>query len=1340
MSPSAPSETAAQLVDRLAEDQRQCWRGGDRVPVEAYLQRYPILLSDPESLFDLIYYEYLLAEEVDGAADLAEFQRRFPQFVQRLQRQLAIARLLDSGSERSHSAPEGVSTKDDSGSAETSRTAAPMFRGTDRFSVLRSLGCGGMGSVYAVSDTQWQQTVALKVLHRTDPAAAFRLKQEFRILSDLSHPNLIQLFELFCDPDQHYFTMELLDGLDLATACQDLPESEVRYSRLRDWLRQLAAGLQTLHDASILHCDVKPSNVLVDRSSRVVLLDFGLALDRTYRADLAGENGAYLRGTVAYVAPEQLRGGAWTPASDWYSVGATLYQALTGRPPFLGSVSEVISAKQRAFPTPPRGFNPDVPDDLDEICLRLLSPAPEERAGGEDILKLSGEAPPASIDLRRALPRDVYVGRGEELARLREELNRAAAGELVGVLVHGRSGAGKTALCDRFLHEARMNGDVLVLSGRCRESESVPFKALDGLIDELSRFLRGLSPADLEELLPTSTAALARMFPVLRRVEAIDDLCQRAELPQDAQRLQKQATDALSELLARLAEHRTIVLFTDDLQWGDADSAEIVTAALHFLRGERLLWLACCRSEDLDASPFLHVLRQQEFWTELESHSLKLGPLSQPEACELATSLLAGHDRGERRRAQNIARLADGNPYLIWLMARMPADPGTLAESLPEGGYERADAILWTRALQLPAESRRLLEVISTAGHPVRIRDAYFASGIETGQRAVSALRAERFIRTATTDGIQHVEPYHDRIRESIVGHLSESTRRSHHLQLALALESHSEPDASQLAQHCFAAGKTERAGEYARRAAEQAVSKLAFEEAIHFYQLAIETSQAESQEDSALQCGLADALASAGRSRESAEAYLVAQAQLSGPESRRLRRLAAQQYIKSGHIREGYALLHPLLEEVGLRLPKTPLRGLLMGLGLDLVLRLRGLGFQERPAEQIPQAQLEQLELCWITALAASVHDFRQGMAVQKLHLLRSLRTGEPRQIGLGLTFEAYFLAGCGPRAARRARRLLDQADALGLRLGDAYVQLFPLLIRGLEAVMQGRWRESPGACQKAMAILQDSPVRYWYETDVGEHCLSIAQFYLGEFAALAERVPALLDEALRRGDRFGVHWFRMGYCNAAWLATDQPLRARRELDSAIREFPPERYSLDHFLQETSELHLRLYLGEGRDAWERVQHAWNRVKSSGTMLMPFFRTQMLLFHGTCALSYAVCGGPKWPLLRQAERDASRLERIQLEWAKPAAQLLRAQVAVAHGEIAPAERLFREAAAGFTRLDMAMHAAACRQRLGELLGGTEGEWLTRLAEDVLSQQAIRNPAVLLRLYAPDLIR
>ncbi|HEY0194999.1 MAG TPA: serine/threonine-protein kinase, partial [Kofleriaceae bacterium] len=270
----------------------------------------------------------------------------------------------------------------------------PSFTAPPRFQIVRRIGAGGMGVVYEAIDRDRDLHVALKHLAEPSAATLYLFKREFHALAGITHPNLVPLYELISDGQQWFFTMELLDqatdflthvrgdrppphfargtGADPeeATALaapharhRDLPSEApapvpapiVDHAHLRRAFAQLATGVAALHRAGKLHRYLKPSNAMVRKDGRVVLVDFGLVVELRDHVEPGRAPGlastpdatdAQIAGSVAYMAPEQAAGEPLSEASDWYAVGVMLFEALTGRLPIEGPPLVIWNSKQ----------------------------------------------------------------------------------------------------------------------------------------------------------------------------------------------------------------------------------------------------------------------------------------------------------------------------------------------------------------------------------------------------------------------------------------------------------------------------------------------------------------------------------------------------------------------------------------------------------------------------------------------------------------------------------------------------------------------------------------------------------------------------------------------------------------------------------------------------------------------------------------------------------------------------------------------------------------------------------------------------------------------------------
>ena len=289
-----------------------------------------------------------------------------------------------------------------------------------RFDIRRCVGRGGMGVVYEAFDNERGDLVAVKLMRDFAPTALFRFKNEFRTLADIRHENLVALYELLSENNHWVLTMEYVDGVHFldyvlpeanaapvsvstatvaphtfgsqtletrdamaATANEvrfRVPVASLQPDKLRGALIGVSRGLVELHRHRALHLDIKSSNVLIDRDGRAALCDFGLARRLTARS---GELEQRIAGTVTHMSPEQAGSQSLTEASDWYSVGVLLYQALTGTLPYDGEQRDILLRKQCLPADPVLARNPTAPEDLARLCDRLLALAPGDRPHGQ---------------------------------------------------------------------------------------------------------------------------------------------------------------------------------------------------------------------------------------------------------------------------------------------------------------------------------------------------------------------------------------------------------------------------------------------------------------------------------------------------------------------------------------------------------------------------------------------------------------------------------------------------------------------------------------------------------------------------------------------------------------------------------------------------------------------------------------------------------------------------------------------------------------------------------------------------------------------------------------------
>ena len=1252
------------------------------------------------------------------------------------------------------------------------------FKGTSRFAIRRRLGAGAFGTVYEAYDRERNTMVALKSLREANADGIYRFKREFRALAGVTHPNLVTLYELISDGEHWFFTMELIEGHNFvdyvwgndvttpvdstvetikASTIENLSSDPLRIAaspprngkidleRLRDALRQLAEGINVLHEAGTLHRDIKPMNVLVTAEGRVVLLDFGLI------TDLAPQlHESLLMGTPAYMSPEQAGGLPITEASDWYAVGVILYETLTGQLPFSGQHLQVLRTKQTLEPVAPITLVPGTPEDLNGLCMDLLRRRPEARPSGREVLLRLGRV---QVQIRPAVTipspnvRLPFVGREKHLEALMQAFTVSTEGRAVTMYVQGRSGMGKSALVYRFLDDLQQRKkDVVVLASRCYEQESVPYKAVDSLVDALSKYLKHLPSSAVETLLPLDVLALARLFPVLRQVPAVANARRRVHEISDSQELRRRAFSAFRELLARLADKKYLVLFIDDLQWGDADSVALLGELLRPPDPPPLLFIASYRSEDADTSPPLQKLLQlrKTLTSSRDSYDLIVEELNPSEAQDLALTLL-GEEHSTSMNVQAIARESGASPFFIHELTRyLLAGRGknkAAAEGTEQYGFKEVDEttlgeVIWDRVTQLPKHARRLLEVVSVAGRPIPLDVAKLASNFETvDQQALAVLRSEHLIRIREAEDQDEIETYHDRIRETVITQLYPKALKAYHHRLALSLESLGKADLEAMSVHFQEAGYPREAANYAIAAADKASEALAFDRASRLYHRALELQAAPNSEQRTLLIKLASSLANAGRPAESARFYLDAAHETDSVNALDFQRRAAEQLLMGGHIDEGLDVIRRVLAAVGLKLFSNPKRALFSLIMRRARLRLRGLNFSERKESEIPESDLLRIDLCWAVAAGLGSVDAIRGADFQTLHLLLALQAGEPYRVARAMAIEAGFSALPGRRAEKRSAHLVRAAEVLAQKTHNPHATGLSTVMAGIAAFLNGRWRKAADLCNRAETVLRDQCIGAVWELASAQRFLLSSLMYLGELRKMADRLPNLISEAKERGNLYASTVLR-SRMHIVWLAADEPDRAKRETLEALAEWSPSGFYLQHFYALFSLTQIELYSGMVHLAWKHIQDQWPALMNSMLLRIQVLRVESMHLKARCALAMAV--GEKSPehLLNYAQALATKIAHEKTSWSEPMASLTLAGIAGAQGNKSLAVDLLSRATVDFDAADMALYAAASRRRLGGIIGGDYGQELITAADAWMFEQKITNPVAMTQMLAP----
>jgi hypothetical protein len=1183
-----------------------------------------------------------------------------------------------------------------------------------------------MGTVYRVHDAETGTVVALKTLHSAAPEEIYRLKNEFRTLAGIVHPNLVHLYDLHVGDDECFFTMEYVDGCDFVQFVRGpAGDGGDRVERFLAAARQLLHGLSALHAAGRLHRDIKPSNVLVNRSGIVKLLDFDLALVA---------NGAEVRqpdlaGTLAYMAPEQAAALPIGPAADLYAAGVVFYESLAGALPLEGDPARVLRDKYSATPPRLRARGAQVPEWLDDLLAGLLAAEPHRRPPLDTVVSRFGagvtdaQAVAAAPWARRAAPD--FVGRAAECEQLRTwyEAFRASGAMVVGV--HGTSGIGKTELLRRFTEDVQARDGAAILAGRCHPHESVPYKALDSVVDALSHMLLEPGQEALAGLEVAALDALARLFPVLARVPEVAAAQSRDS--GDSLAMRQRGFRALREVLCRIAAARPLVVWIDDLQWGDADSAVLLRELLAPPAPPRLLLLASYRTEDRAQTtilPALEAVAAQD--ARLPTHELEVGPLDDADALRLATRLRGGaHDAVADARA--IVVQSGGSPFVIAELARCAARG--------EGDAVPPDwsAVMRQRLQRLPAAAREIAEIAAVAAGPIDRHLLLQASRRgESARPLLALLESECIIRAANTAG-DVLHTYHDRVREAVVAQLSPESRARCHRSLATTYESlgpAAEPEV--LARHFHGAGELPKAADYAVAAADRAASAFAFVRAAELYHAAREWDPRDETWRRTLLTREGDALANATRFMEGAAAYLDAATGAPRLEALELRRNAAEHLISAGAVEQGLRTLTQVLVALGLRYPRSPTTAMLsMGVGLA---GLRWRGLDPRPRQGPPTAeQLLRVDTCYSAAKSLVDADSIRGVYFSLQALRRALVAGDPIRLGRSLAVLGGSLSVFpGAWVQRLGGEMLARAQAIGAETGSPLLRGTIGVARGQVLMMGGHWRSSLERLDEGVRLLTERSRGAAFEALVGRTMALRSLEELGELPLLEARAREILQVSRSLGNRYAE--LAVSEHLAAVLTLRGEVAAARDLiRHTLALWTREGFHLQHLYAIRRAALCDLYAGAAREGYDRVLAAWSPLRRSQLLRVSLSRVDAFWLRGRLALAL-IPGDVR--ARADAERCRVRLAGERRPDAAVYALLLDAGLRRARGEAPAVRQLLAQASAAAAGAGMALYAAAADLARAALLEGAESRRCREQAEPVLRRCGVTDPARFTHLYAP----
>jgi serine/threonine-protein kinase len=384
---------SALVIDRACARFEQAWRSGQALRIEALLEEFAGTAADRSRLFaELLALELELRFGAGECPSIETYLRQFPDLGDIVERAFEDATAA-VGAEPSRRGEAG----------------SPAPRRFGDYELLGELARGGMGVVYRARQVSLDRVVALKMIlsgQFASEAEIRRFRLEAGAAAHLDHPNIVPIFEVGRHQGHAFFSMKLITGGNLSRHLGHYLHDPQATARM---MATVARTIDHAHRKGMVHRDLKPTNILIDESGQPLIADFGLVKRAGAGSSLTSSG--VLLGTPGYMAPEQVSGDEASPSADIYSLGAILYQCLTGRPPFRGgTVAETLAQVLEHDPVPPRKLRPSIPRELEYICLKCLEKVPAKRYRSAAAL---------AADLERFLQgEEVHVGQVSLASRL----------------------------------------------------------------------------------------------------------------------------------------------------------------------------------------------------------------------------------------------------------------------------------------------------------------------------------------------------------------------------------------------------------------------------------------------------------------------------------------------------------------------------------------------------------------------------------------------------------------------------------------------------------------------------------------------------------------------------------------------------------------------------------------------------------------------------------------------------------------------------------------------------------------------------------------------------------
>ena len=754
-----------------------------------------------------------------------------------------------------------------------------------RYQVKKLLGEGGKKKVYLAHDTLLDRDVAFALIktEKLDDNTRKRITREAQAMGRLGdHPHIVTVFDIGEHRGQPYMVLPVLPGGDVEGLIEKAPEHRLPLDKVIEIGKCVCKGLEFAHSKGIVHRDLKPGNVMLTEDGTAKIVDFGLAV----AVDLSRlTQSGMMVGTVSYMPPEQAMGGKVTTQADLYSLGAMLYEMVTGRPPFVGDDSvSIIGQHINTPPVSPTWHRADMPPALETLILQLLEKDPQKRPESAAVVLQALEAVEAgeieptieSKITENPLYRRIFVGREPELRQLQTAFEGAMSGQGALMMVVGEPGIGKTAICDQLKTFVTLRGGKTLL-GHCYEegSLSLPYLAF---VEVMRSYVLDREAKDLREELGTGAADVARIVSEVR-----EKLKVKPRPKGDPEEERYRLMQAVTGFLTNAASVQPLLIVLEDLHDADKGTLDMLTHVSRYLSGARLLIIGTYRDVEVDRthplSAALAELRRVSNYGRVILRGLNADEVRR---------MLEGITREEIpwNLAEAVHRQTEGNPLFVQEVVRYLAEEGLITQkegrwrstketplemSIPEGLRD----VIGKRLSLLSKECNRLLSTAAVIGREFSLETL----------RAVATIEEDKFLealREAVQLSILEERPQvgqvryrftHAFFRQTLYEELIAPQRLQLHQQVARSLEKQYagklEEHAAELAEHFSQSTDSsdlKKAVDYGKMAAQRATNVYAYGEAIRLLEQTLKVQRVLDPEDKKATCDILLSLGNALR------------------------------------------------------------------------------------------------------------------------------------------------------------------------------------------------------------------------------------------------------------------------------------------------------------------------------------------------------------------------------------------------------------------------------------------------------------------------------------------